>query len=164
MVFSVFLLDFGNCSDSVVFSVFLLDFGNVLTVWYFCFPFCQRNNVYNSDSIYSFIAMSSQLHSISPMHWSTWKKYRSIQHLRLVITSAVRYDLIFISQKQSCLNLTDEVPWTMSNTTGILQEPGTAYPSQACVAHIFCFCVVFYVCLPSFCALFSMLPVSLDCL
>jgi hypothetical protein len=32
----------------------------------------------------------------------------------------------------------------MSKTTGILQEAGTAYPSQARVAHHFCFCVVFY--------------------
>ena len=175
---TIFLLDLVMFWQCGIFC-FSTGFGNVLTVWYFlffywilvmfwqcgyfCFSFCSRTNVYNSDSIYSSIAMSSQLHSISPIHRSTWKKYRPIQPLRLVITSVVRYN--FLSFKNNNVLI-----WQMK-CHKLWVKRRVSYKKQELLTHlkhvllIFCVSVLcFMLCLPSLCFLFPLLPVSLDCL
>ena len=165
--------------DFVSFYNFSTGFGNVLTVWYFlffywilvmfwqcgyfCFSFCSRTNVYNSDSIYSSIAMSSQLHSISPIHRSTWKKYRPIQPLRLVITSVVRYN--FLSFKNNNVLI-----WQMK-CHKLWVKRRVSYKKQELLTHLKHVLLIFFVsvlcfmlCLPSLCFLFPLLPVSLNCL
>jgi hypothetical protein len=175
--FLFFLLDLVMFWQCGIFC-FSTGFGNVLTVWYFlffywilvmfwqcgyfCFSFCSRTNVYNSDSIYSFIAMSSQLHSISPIHRSTWKKYRPIQPLRLVITSVVRYN--FLSFKNNVLI------WQMK-CHKLWVKRRVSYKKQELLTHLKHVLLIFFVsvlcfmlCLPSLCLLFPLLPVSLGCL